>query len=408
MHLRSHRPWLGRTLAALFILSAVPASAQIINAGAGGHINFSSGFPPFGGPPGFVTTGVQPIPINGAYLFLNRFHASPQGYAEGATAIRALAAPFSYWFQVPTNSFLLQRRNACFAGAPPAELFTHFDAVFQTGAAGLPAHIATLSYPVVGRNQFGAGSFSLFWARLTFGMRPFPGGPITFIGTGIIGYSDFRPGAVFFVVPQAAVGLRAIPPNWQFLVWGDIIFRYRGCPPFAAFRANGLKIDSSTEDDGRIGVEDTSPDPPYDPSIPEVPIAPDDNVFMDMPVPELPTEGEGVTLIEMTEDHDTGDVNHRPYIDVIPDQTNWEDQTISFMASAVDMDNDPLTWSLADAPAGMAVDSFGNVTWTPPTGSAGVYQVKVRVTDAHGNLSQTDEQVVNITVEGVKPEPTPK
>jgi predicted nucleotidyltransferase len=108
--------------------------------------------------------------------------------------------------------------------------------------------------------------------------------------------------------------------------------------------------------DGELSKQALRVDPPYDPSIPDVPIPPDDPVFMDMPVPELPTEGEGTMLIEMTEEHDTGDLNHRPAIDPIADQNTWEGVTLSFTANAVDMDNDALTWSLADAPAGMSID----------------------------------------------------
>lgn len=386
----------------LSLVLAGPASAQIVGAGAGGYINFKSGFPPLNASPGFVSTGLQRVPVNGGYLFLQRWHLSPQGYAEGGTAIRILQAPLSYWFQVPTNSYLLQRRNTCLAGDLPAELFTHFDAVFNIGAGGFPAHIATMGYPVAGQNGPGAGSYSIFWARLRFGMRPGPNAPITFTGTGVIAYFDFRPGAAFFAVPTAAVALPAVPPGWQFLAWGDILFRYRGCPVFRAAAADGLKVSGSP--DGQIGVQDDGATPPFDPGLPEVAITDPENVFMDMPIPDLPTEGAGVMLMEMSEDP-SHNVNHRPQIDAIPDQLGMEGVPLSFTASAVDMDGDPLTWSLADAPAGMSIDGFGNVTWTPSAGQSGVYRVKVRADDSHGALAQTDEQVVTVTVEGTNHAP---
>ncbi len=380
-----------------------PSSAQIVGAGAGGYINFKSGFPPVNAAPGFVSTGVQRIPVNGNYLFLQRWHLSPQGYAEGGTAIRVLQAPLSYWFQVPTNSYLFQRRNACAFGALPAELFTHFDAVFNIGGGGFPAHIATMGYPVVGQNGPGAGSYSLFWARLMFGMRPGPNAAITYTGTAVIAYSNFQPGAAFAALPTSAVALPPVPPGWQFLVWGDIIFRTRGCPLFFGAAADGLKVSSS--DNGQIGVQDDSPTPPFDPSLPEIPIADPQNVFMDMPIPPLPTEGAGVMLMEVSEDA-SHNANHRPQIDPIPDQLAMEGQTLSFTASAADMDGDLLTWSLADAPAGMSIDGFGNVTWTPAVGQSGVYQVKVRANDSHGALAQTDEQAVTVTVEGTNHAPS--
>lgn len=398
------RAWkMGLFLFLVLVTLVGPATAQIVGAGAGGYINFKSGFPPVNAAPGFVGTGVQRIPVNGAYLFLQRWHLSPQGYAEGGTAIRVLQAPLSYWFQVPTNSYLFQRRNApCAVGALPAELFTHFDAVFNIGPGGFPAHIATMGYPVVGRNGPGAGSYSLFWARLTFGMRPGPNAAIIPTGAAVISYSNFQPGAVFAALPTALKAVPAVPPGWQFLVWGDIIFRYRGCPVFFGAAADGLKV--SGAQDGQIGVQDDSPTPPFDPSLPEITITDPQNVFMDMPIPPLPTEGTGVMLEEISEDANHN-ANHKPQISPIPDQLAMEGQTLSFTASAVDMDGDMLAWSLANAPSGMAIDGFGNVTWMPATGQSGVYRVKVRANDAHGALAQTDEQELTVTVEGTNHAP---
>ncbi|HEV8582553.1 MAG TPA: putative Ig domain-containing protein [Thermoanaerobaculia bacterium] len=403
MHFQTSRWQTWKALGAAVLLAALaaPASAQIIQAGAGGHIDFRSGFPPLNAPPGFVTTGIVPIPIGPAGgIFLQRFHLAPQGYAEGGTGVRVLTAPLGYFFHVPTTSYLLQRRNApCAPADLPAELFTHFDAVFQLGPGGFPGHIARLAYPVVGRNAPGPGSYSVFFARLTFGARPFPGAGIVNLGQAWIGYFDFRPGAFFFVIPTAAIALPPIPGGWQFLVWGDILFRTRGCPLFFA-GAEGLQISGAASgDDGQIGVQDEGELPPHDPSITEIPFEEIQDVLMDMPLPDLPTEGFDVTVMEVSEDHD-GNINHRPQIDPLSEQLGAEDQTLSFTATASDPDGDPITWSLENAPAGMSIDAFGNVTWTPASGEAGTYEITVKASDDHGALAQTDEQVVTVIVEG--------
>jgi Putative Ig domain/Bacterial Ig domain len=398
-------PRTGGILATLLLVAAaMPASAQIVGAGAGGYIQFRSGLSPYNVFPAFVDTGIQRIPINGPYLFLQRWHGTAEGFTNGGTAIRALAAPFSYWFQVPTNTYLFQRRNApCNAFSPPAKLFIHFDAVFDIGAGGFPAHTAFLGYPVVGQNGPGPGSYSYFYARLMFGMRPGPNAAITNFGHADIEYFNPIPGMPFAAFRSSQFRVpRNIPPGWQFLVWGDITFETRGCPRF--FAADGLQIKAGPGEDGQIGVEDDSPTPPFDPSIPDVPIADPENVFMDMPLPPTP-QGEGVIVNETSTDA-LGNVNHRPQMDPIPEMLGMEQQPVFFTANAVDMDGDPLTWSLEGAPAGMAIDSFGNVTWTPGPGESGVYRFKVKVSDGRGDLEQIDEEQVTLTIEGLNHAPS--
>lgn len=131
MSIHSHgwRRRVAGVLLGCFALVATSASAQITGVGASGHIDFKSGFAPFNAPFGFVTTGVRNVPPGpGGGLFLQRWHLSPDGYAEGGTGLRIFNTASSYLLQVPVNTYLLQRRNACFAGAPPAELFIHWDA----------------------------------------------------------------------------------------------------------------------------------------------------------------------------------------------------------------------------------------------------------------------------------------
>jgi Putative Ig domain len=393
----------GGFVAALLFLAAMPASAQIVGAGAGGYIQFRSGLAPYNVFPAFVTTGQQRIPINGPYLFLQRWHGTPEGFTNGGTAIRALAAPLSYWFQVPTNSYLFNRRNAaCNAFSPAAQLFTHFDAVFDIGPNGFGPHRAVMGYPVVGQNGPGPFSYSRFYARLMFGMRAGPGAQIFHFGHADIGYFNRFPGAAFAQLPTSGFNVPRIPAGWQFLVWGDIIFETRGCPRF--FAADALGIKAVPGEDGQIGVQDDSPTPPFDPSIPEIVITDPENVFMDMPLPPMPEDSD-VIVTEMSVD-ELGSVNHRPQIDPLPEMLGMEQQPVSFMASAVDMDGDPLTWSLEGAPAGMSIDSFGNVTWVPGPGASGVYQFKVKVSDGQGDLEQTDEELVTLTIEGLNHAPS--
>lgn len=55
-----------------------------------------------------------------------------------------------------------------------------------------------------------------------------------------------------------------------------------------------------------------------------------------------------------------------------------------YVASAVDPENDPVTFALESAPSGMTIDEkAGRIQWQVPAASAGVYKVKVLVKDDH-------------------------
>lgn len=55
-----------------------------------------------------------------------------------------------------------------------------------------------------------------------------------------------------------------------------------------------------------------------------------------------------------------------------------------YVASAVDPENDPLTFTLESAPPGMTIDEkTGRIQWEAPAASAGVYRVRVLVKDDH-------------------------
>lgn len=111
-------------------------------------------------------------------------------------------------------------------------------------------------------------------------------------------------------------------------------------------------------------------------------------------------DGAGLISEEISEDANH-DVNRRPRIQPIPEQRILEGQTLSFTVDATDPDGDDLSYGLETTEAGMAIDpNGGTVTWTPGPGSTGVYRVTVKATDDRGDLSQTDEEVVTIIVEG--------
>ena len=67
---------------------------------------------------------------------------------------------------------------------------------------------------------------------------------------------------------------------------------------------------------------------------------------------------------------------------------------IALLATDADF-ADTFTWSLVDAPAGMTIDSFGVVSWTPSASDLGVERVQVVVTDSQGN---TDTRVYELSV----------
>ncbi len=66
----------------------------------------------------------------------------------------------------------------------------------------------------------------------------------------------------------------------------------------------------------------------------------------------------------------------------------------SYPAFATDADfGDTLTWSLPDAPAGMTINSFGIVSWTPTEDDLGNVRVLLVVTDSAGNTATQDFSV---------------
>jgi RHS repeat-associated protein len=70
---------------------------------------------------------------------------------------------------------------------------------------------------------------------------------------------------------------------------------------------------------------------------------------------------------------------------------------------ASDPDGDPLTYSLDEAPAGMAVDAAGRVTWVPAADQLGPHPVRVRVEDGRGGFVVQGFTVTVVTAETNRP-----
>ena len=219
------------------------ADAQILNpVRGGGYITFDSGYPG-----GVFTTGiVNPIPAGG--IFLERFYNPLAfGTSRGGTALRVLisANRMGYFFAVPINSYLQQLRRSCplFGATPPAFIKIHFDIHFDIGPAGLAGGPFLIAYPLSVANTFGLGSYSAFQTHFMF--AEVVGGVQIPIGQG--GFTSRFPfrGQVFQgIVPRPGeyqpIFLPNIPPNSEFIVWGDLQFTTLGCPirPFGTAGAD--------------------------------------------------------------------------------------------------------------------------------------------------------------------------
>jgi hypothetical protein len=91
--------------------------------------------------------------------------------------------------------------------------------------------------------------------------------------------------------------------------------------------------------------------------------------------------------------------NTAPVLAPIGDHTVDEGSTLAFVATAMDADGDPLTFSLSGAPAGAAIDpATGAFTWTPVDGPA---TATFRVVVSDGTL--TDDEEITVTVHNVAP-----
>ena len=93
------------------------------------------------------------------------------------------------------------------------------------------------------------------------------------------------------------------------------------------------------------------------------------------------TTGEITPVQKMTSQSEPGRIDFPVITSGINGGASWG-QPYQSQMTAVDPDNDPLTFSLLEAPAGMTIDSTsGLIRWTPSGAQQGYYYVTVRVTD---------------------------
>ena len=100
-----------------------------------------------------------------------------------------------------------------------------------------------------------------------------------------------------------------------------------------------------------------------------------------------------------------GNVNRPPVLDIIDAKSLDEGQELTFTVTASDPDNDDLTYTAGDVPAGASFDGATQTfTWTPDYGDAGNYIVTFTATD-NGSPMQGDSEEVTITVGNVNRPP---
>jgi hypothetical protein len=97
---------------------------------------------------------------------------------------------------------------------------------------------------------------------------------------------------------------------------------------------------------------------------------------------------------------DVTPVNDAPVLAAIPAQTVRAGETLSFTATASDVDGDTLRFELLDAPAGATLSAAGSFVWKPTPGqvSAVPYLPHIVVHDG-GTPELTDEKAASITVQ---------
>jgi RHS repeat-associated protein len=97
------------------------------------------------------------------------------------------------------------------------------------------------------------------------------------------------------------------------------------------------------------------------------------------------------------------DVNHPPSITSAPPPAATVGRTYAYNPTGLDLDGDPLMWTLVKGPAGMSIDAItGAVRWVPTTDQLGSQDVEIQVDDA---LLVSATQSFTITVRSVNVPP---
>ena len=96
------------------------------------------------------------------------------------------------------------------------------------------------------------------------------------------------------------------------------------------------------------------------------------------------------------------EVDDPPTITSQPDSLVAEDDTFTYLVAAEDEEEGEVTYSLATAPAGMTVDTTGEVSWTPDNEDVGVHSIELGAQDPGGNRAS---QFFDLRVQGVDDPP---
>lgn len=373
------------------------ARANIRTTWVAAIIEFRSGFNPTDAvgrslgytrlPPANSNPPYASINLNNT-LFLRRWHFNRTrdvgGFAAGGTALRVIEpTPTSYVFYVPPTTYLTQRRFSCIPDSRPARLHIHWDAYFTLDAGGLPAHTDVWTFPMVGRNTSGVGSYSEIKFQLHYAYRDLNGANQVELGAVSDGFRDPIPSDAFFRRLRAVKRLPAIPGNKKFIIWGDIYFETRGCP-------------------GPIGIEEAGshfgaqggPPPAQDGSITQGPE--DRDIFMEMDPPLFNFPADSTS--EIGKDADAAGVERLlPHLSPIGKKTGQVGVPLTVNASASDPDGNSFTYALLDqADNVLATSTTGSLTWTPTT--SGVLPYKVRASRAAPLDFLTDEQQITLVI----------
>jgi hypothetical protein len=108
--------------------------------------------------------------------------------------------------------------------------------------------------------------------------------------------------------------------------------------------------------------------------------------------------GYGYGLVDVLAAYNTlngGGGGNPPTITSAPMTNGTQGQPYTYQVTGSDPDGDVLSFALDVAPAGMAIDASGLITWTPDGAQVGSHPVTVRVSDA-GGLSVTQSYSVAV------------
>jgi RHS repeat-associated protein len=84
-----------------------------------------------------------------------------------------------------------------------------------------------------------------------------------------------------------------------------------------------------------------------------------------------------------------GQLNRSPSITSEPHTEAIVNRSYRYNVTAIDLDADPITFSLITAPAGMVIDAtYGAITWTPTLADIGTKSITVRAEDSRGGFGE--------------------